>query len=343
MKIMSNFDEKIKPSFNENRQCLGKVLPLSTPFTIMADISDVCNFKCNYCFRGMGKHEKYYGHSRLMSKEIFTKIVDQALEFDGRIRRFSLSHNGEPLAHPGFAEFVEYAKKKDVADSVEIHTNASLLNKDLCRKIINSGLDRMVISLQGMDAKKYNEICGVNIDYDRFYNNIQFLYKEKRSTSICIKIVDTALNEDEKEIFYERFAPIADRVYIETVVPLWDVKEGERNSNDQTNNKYGIDYKKQNMCPLMFYTINILPDGTIFPCTNITPPMILGNIHDNTLKECWESKKRRNFIIEQLKNTRDCNRVCKNCYIPQNTVLTENDIVDGYEKEILERIQEQWM
>ena len=340
MIIMNNFNEKVKPSFNENRQKLGKTLPLSTPYTIMADISDVCNFKCNYCFRGMGKCEKFYGHNRLMSKDIFVKVVNQTLEFDGRIKRFSLSHNGEPLAHPDFAEFVGYAKEKDVADSVEIHTNASLLNRDLSRKIINSGLDRMVISLQGMDSKKYKEICGVNINYDYFYDNLQFLYNEKKNTSICIKIVDAALSKDEKETFYEKFTPIADRVYIENIVPLWDADEKNVNI---TSNKYGVDYKKQNVCPLMFYTINILPDGTIFPCTNIIPPMVLGNINNTTLKECWESKLRRNFIIDQLKNTRSCNGVCKNCYIPQNTVLTENDIVDGHENEILERIQEQWI
>ncbi len=336
---MNNFNEKIKPSYNEDRKCLGKVLPLATPFTVMADISDVCNFKCNYCFRGMGKQEKYYGHNQLMKKEVFKKIVDQSLEFDGRIKRFSLSHNGESLAHPEFAEFVAYAKEKDVADSVEIHTNASFLNKNLSKKIINSGLDRMVISLQGMNAQKYKEICGVDINYDDFYNNIKFLYHEKRNTTICIKIVDAALNEGEEEFFYERFSPIADRVFIETVVPLWDVEE--YNEKNKTNNKYGVDYERQRVCPLMFYTINVLPDGTIFPCTNIIPPMLLGNINNNTLKECWMSKERRDFLIEQLRNTRDCNAVCNNCYIPQNTVLTENDMVDGYEKEILERIQEQ--
>lgn len=337
---MSNVNEKIKPSYNENRQCLGKVLPISTPFTVMADISDVCNFKCNYCFRGMGKQEKYYGHNKLMSEETFKKVVDQTLEFSGRVKRFSLSHHGEPLAHPDFAEFVKYAKERDVADSVEIHTNASFLNEDLSRKIINSSLDRMVISLQGMNAQKYKDICGFNIDFDLFYNNIKFLYDKKRDTTICIKIVDAALDEGEKDLFYEKFAAVSDRVYVETVVPLWDMEEKRKSENDKTYNKFGIDYKKQKVCPLMFYTINILPDGTIFPCTNIIPPMILGNVNENTLKECWESAKRRSLIIEQLMNTRECNEVCSKCYIPQNTIMTKDDIIDGYEKEILERMQE---
>lgn len=336
-------EEKIKPSYNTERVCLGKTLPLDTPFTIMADISDVCNFRCNYCFRGMGKKEAYYGKNKLMQEDTFHRIVNQALEFEGRIKRFSLSHNGEPLAHPKFAEFVAYAKERDIADSVEIHTNGSLMNEELSKKIAESNIDRIIISLQGMNTKKYQEVCGISIDYEKFYNNIKFLYQIKKDTRVYIKIVDAALDEGEEQFFYEKFTPVADRVYIETVVPLWDVEEENASIREaKTNNKYGQEHKRQKICPLMFYTINILPDGTVFPCTNIEPPMVLGNIKEVTLKECWESEKRREFIIRQLKETRNNNMVCSNCYIPQNTVLTENDVVDGYENEILERIEKQW-
>lgn len=50
----------------------------------------------------------------------------------------------------------------------------------------------------------------------------------------------------------------------------------------------------------MFYTINILPDGTVFPCANIEPPYILGNVKEGTLKEYWNSKKRKEFLIHQF-------------------------------------------
>ncbi len=331
--------EKIQPSYNRERVKLGNVLPLDTPFTIMADISDVCNFKCNYCFRGMEKKEQFYGKNKLMAEETFHQVVKQTLEFQGRVKRFSLSHNGEPLAHPKFAEFAEYAKHHDVADSVEIHTNASLLNHESCRKIAKSNLDRIIISLQGMDAESYKKVCGVSVDYENFYNNIKYLYEIKKDTTICIKIIDTALGNRPKELFYEMYSPVADKVYIETEVPLWDVDDEDVfNKGKQTNNKYGRENLWQQTCSLLFYTLNVLPDGTVFPCTNIRPPMILGNVNQISLKECWESTKRRKFLIAQLKNMRGNCQVCQNCYIPQNTIMTPEDIIDGFEENILKRM-----
>ena len=43
--------KNVEKSFNQKRNVLGKVLPLSTPYTVLIDISDMCNLRCNYCFR----------------------------------------------------------------------------------------------------------------------------------------------------------------------------------------------------------------------------------------------------------------------------------------------------
>lgn len=135
------------------------------------------------------------------------------------------------------------------------------------------------------------------------------------------------------------YSPVADKVYIETEVPLWDVDDEDVfNKGKQTNNKYGRENLWQQTCSLLFYTLNVLPDGTVFPCTNIRPPMILGNVNQISLKECWESTKRRKFLIAQLKNMRGNCQVCRNCYIPQNTIMTPEDIIDGFEENILKRM-----
>ena len=43
-------DGKINPIFCTKRGCLGASLTLQIPFTIIADIGDVDNFRCSYCF-----------------------------------------------------------------------------------------------------------------------------------------------------------------------------------------------------------------------------------------------------------------------------------------------------
>lgn len=334
-----NEKSKIAPSYSKDRHQLGEVLPLKTPYTVIADISDRCNFRCNYCFRSMSPEKtQYYGNNKLMEWSTYQRIIDQILEFQEPIKRLSLSHNGESLIHPQFVQMVEYATEKSLGEITEIHTNAAMLTEELVHRIIDTKLGRMVISLQGLSAEKYYETCGVRIDYNKFYDNLKSLYALKKNMKICIKVVKEALGEGEEGKFYDMFLPISDSAYIEQVVPLWpDMDEMER---EVTKNKYGDDFKKQDCCPLMFYTINVLPDGTVFPCTNLNPPYLLGNVNTTTLKQCWESKEREKFLLKQLKYTRESNIVCKNCYIPQNTVMTPEDSIDAYREEIIARIKE---
>jgi radical SAM protein with 4Fe4S-binding SPASM domain len=331
----------IKKSFSEDRCILGKVLPLETPFTILIDTSDVCNFKCNYCFRSFSNDADVgdYRKNRLMEWDTFIKIVEQMKEFPQQFKRISLSHQGEPLCNKLIPRMVTYLKEQGFTGSTEFHTNASLLNPQLIKELTDAKIDRIVISLQGINKTAYKTTCNIEIDFDEFYENLKLLYDNKTNTMIHIKIVDAALKENEKAEFYDKFSRVADRVFIESIVPLWKGMKNETISEESgLINKYGDSFAKQECCPLLFYTINVLPDGTIYPCSELIPPFKLGNIKSTTLLEAWNSKERKEFLENMLQNGRDNISICKDCYIPQNTVMTEGDSIDKYRYEILKRL-----
>lgn len=71
------------------------------------------------------------------------------------------------------------------------------------------GYYRMIISLQGLNARKYQQVCKVTLDYEEFYANLQYLYQIKKDTLICVKVVDAALEVGEEQLFYEKFALVA--------------------------------------------------------------------------------------------------------------------------------------
>ena len=230
---------------------------------------------------------------------------------------------------------VSYIKNAGLTGRTEIHTNGLLLDKQYIEELCEAGIDRVVISLQGLDGDAYYKECGVRIDFERFYYHLKYFYQKKRDTQIHIKIVDEAVGE-ERDRFYEMFSPIADRVFVESVVPLWtdsDMKTGEVEKN-----KYGDTFKVQQCCPLVFYTINVLPDGTIYPCSHIRPPFKLGNVKETTIYEAWNGAQKKAFMKDMLESGRFKMEACKNCYIPQNTVMTPEDSIDAYAEEILERI-----
>lgn len=334
--------ENIQPSFDVNRVELAKVLPLETPFTVILDAGEVCNFKCNYCFRSE-EDKKAWGYAvenNFMSKEVFETAVSQMQQFPDEVRQISLSHHGEPLANRNLPQMVRYLKEKGFKGRVSIHTNGSLLTPEYAEDLADSGIDRIIVSLQGLSGEKYHSVCGYPINFEQFCFNLAYFYKIKKDTQLYVKIIDSALNKGEEEKFYDMFSPIADRVFIEKVMPIWKEKDYSHlslgKSSDLAFNKYGTGFQPQRVCPLIFHTIVVIPNGDVYPCTQLLQEEKLGNIREKTLPEMWNGDKRKGMLIQQCKLCLP--KLCLDCGIRQNTIYTKEDMLDDYREDILARL-----
>lgn len=330
---------KVKPSYDTNRQMLGEILPIKTPFTVIIDVSERCNFKCNYCFRGQD-NKKAWGYAvrnDLMSWEIFELAVEQISQFSESVKVISLSNHGEPLCNRKLPQMVKYIKEKGIKSKVSIHTNASLLDERYALELAESQIDKVVISLQGMNSAKYKDVCGAIVDFDALYDNLSYFYKHKQKTQINVKIVDVALGEYTKEQFVDKFSKVADNVFVEKMVPIW--KDIDLNSNAKVNNKYGDIFLRQECCTLIFHTIVVGTTGDVYPCTQLLYPYPIGNIKNRTIKEMWDSSERNKLLCQQVVGASQT--ICKDCYIKQNSIFSENDMIDLYKDRILERLKEE--
>ena len=89
--------------------------------------------------------------------------------------------------------------------------------------MISSGVDEIRISLQGLDANKYKEVCGVEIDFDKFVANLTYLYEHRRQCKIYMKIADVALPDVDNRADLQRiFGNISDGLYVEHILPIFD-------------------------------------------------------------------------------------------------------------------------
>jgi len=337
--------DKIKPSFNTERASLGEVLPIDTPFSIILDPSDHCNLTCSYCFRAGDNPEKpdemAWGSKKKMPWETFMKIVEQIGDFPSPVKKIALSGHGEPLANRRLPDMVREIKKR-YSSVVEIHTNATLLNPAYVADLVDSRIDKIIVSLQGLTPEAYKDVAEYKLDYENFYSNLKLLYQTKHNTELNIKIADVALKEGEQQVFIDTFSPIADKVYIESTVPLWErvVFIGKKGSGKVGVNKFGEDSSYVNCCSIMFYTMLITPIGTIYPCTQALMSYDIGNIHSATLVECWNGERRKNLLRTHLTDGRHKISDCKTCYVVQNSILTPSDMIDDYSDEILARLEE---
>ena len=333
--------DKNKPSYSEDRRKLGEIFPLSTPFTVILDASEACNFKCNYCFRS-GNEEEAWGEyaikKNLMQWDTFCKAVEQIKEFPEPVKAISLSCHGEPLCNRRLPEMVRYIKEQGLTCRVSIHTNASLLDETYAKELAASGIDKIVVSLQGLEAATYHEVCGVSVDFEAFCKHLQCLYDNKQETTkLHVKIMDVAVGDREAE-FYERFSPMADYVFVEKMVPIWK-NIGTEEAPETMRNKYGTEFAYQECCPLLFHTIVVTPDGDVYPCTQVLSKEKLGNIFEQSLADCWNGAQRRELLRRQLELRAP--ESCNGCYIRQNSIFTEDDMIDAYRYDILERLNRQ--
>jgi len=322
-------------SDNIIRTKLYKELPLSTPFSVHIFPSYFCNFKCSYCLHSLSEEElkKMSFKRQFMEFDTYKKAIDSLKEFPNKLKALIFAGHGEPLIHKDIDKMVDYAKKNNIADRVEIVTNASLLTHDLSDKLISAGLDRLRISVQGVTSQKYKDVSNIQIDYNDFVENIRYFYRKRKNTNIYIKIIDIALDskEDEKK-FLDIFSPVCDTAAIEYAIPFVSEVDYSSFNTDFNRCKQGHS-QSSNICSMPFYMLVLEPNGNILPCCSTTVPIVLGNIHNSSLRDVWQSEKLKSFLRLQLTG-KNMNSVCKACSVP-SFGLQEGDYLDDYANDLI--------
>lgn len=318
-----------------NRNLLAKVLPLKTPYIIQVFPTYACNLSCNYCIHSVPVKERGF-ISREINMEfyLYKKAIDEISLFEDKLKMLRFAGTGEPLLHKDIANMVSYAKEKNVAKSIEIVTNGVLLSEKMSLNLIDAGVDKIRISIQGLSGSAYNKD---ETFFKNFIENLKFLYQNKKNTNIYIKIIDCALDNNEKK-FFEIFGDICDFIAIEHMIPAvkqinYD-KIGQGISNITQN---GLMVQDVQVCPQPFYFMQINPDGNIIPCCSMETPVILGNLKNDKLKDIWLGDKFKIFRQIQLLKEKNKFPVCKNCQQYKYMMFPEDNI-DNDANGIMERM-----
>lgn len=328
----------------QERHKLEEVLPLRTPYSINIDPCNICNFKCQFCaIQSSGEALSF--QKQMMPLSLFEKIVDDLSAFPDKLKVLGIVGNGEPLLNPDFTQMVRYAKDRGVAYLIETNTNGSKLNPELNQSIIDSGLDRIRISVEAVDADGYWEIAGAKIDFEEFIANIKDLHERSIQAGGCcevyIKTVDAAVETAEKEErFYRLFEGVCDKIFIDHVIPLWSGWDGINGRFDiQNAGVHGQRLQPVRVCPYPFYSLCVAPDGiVILCCADWKRELIIGDLKKQTMTEIWNGEKLTAFWTGMLSGRKDQYSMCRTCQLPMYDC---NDDIDPYAEDILRKIQAQ--
>lgn len=321
-----------------NRTALEKVIPLDTPFVVHIETGNTCNFKCKFCpVINENVHKKYNIKKGLITKELYEKIINDLKEFPNKVKRIYFHVAGEPLVHKDIVHFIKYAKNANVANELVMFTNGALLNRKLSEQLADAGLDIIQISVEGVNSEQYKEITGVDIDYNKFLENIGYLYSVKnKDCTMYAKILDCGLSDDDKKKFYRDFSNIADHCIIEHLLDtcpseLVDTTLGF----GQTTTQEGQPLIEKLICTPIFYLLNINYDGTTCACNcDYAKQINIGNVNNQSLLEIWNGEKLRNFQKMMLLGKRKEHPYCGVC----KGILNQLDDIDEYGLDLYKKL-----
>jgi MoaA/NifB/PqqE/SkfB family radical SAM enzyme len=331
--------EKIE---DKERVRLYEKIPLDTPYSITIEPTSNCNCHCEYCVHSMPREDaEKTGHVfGFMSDDAIELIVEQLKAFPQKIKTIRFCGTGEPTLHKNLSSMIKTVSKSNTALEINMVTNGILLKPAISEKIIEAGIGSIRISLQGMSSEDYWNHCKVKINFDEFVSNLRYLYQIKDKCIITIKIMNDYLNQETNKIFFDRFGNISDFIAIERFEKVFDINYDQFNY-DTNLSRYKIpNLTQQNVCPMMFYRMNILQDERVSLCCSIGNKMILSkyNLRNKSLFDIWNSEERNNYLLQNLKKERIGQLVaCTEC--AYRTSLTfPADRLDGHEEELYEKL-----
>lgn len=137
---------------------------------LYVEITTECNLDCQMCIRH-GWHEPL----GTMPLAVFEDLMRQVRAFDP-VPTIHLGGYGEPTFHTHFLDIVRAAKATGAR--VEMTTNGMLLNLATSEALIEAGMDRIVVSIDGASETCYEDIRTYG-DLDFVINNIRTLQHAK--------------------------------------------------------------------------------------------------------------------------------------------------------------------
>jgi len=334
---------QIKPRINlEGRTRLETVIPLETPYVIFIDPSSACNFKCTYCPTGhldlIKDTKRYQGVLKL---EIYKKIIDDLKDFKKNIKVLRLYKDGEPFLNKNLAEMISYAKSSKKIDYIDTTTNASLMTKERLKPVLDAGIDKINISIDGMNNETYESFTKTKLEFSEIVENVKWLYRNKGNTEVVVKIPADIINEKEKKEFFEVFGDYSDRIFVENFAPCWPEFDVEKHTGVKiTKGIYQQEITETNTCPYIFYSFSVNADGLVSSCfLDWKRKLIIGDVRVQSMKEIWNSKKMNDLRIMHLEGKRKKIDSCGSCgqlshCLPDNIDKFANEIKDNLLKSL---------
>ena len=297
----------------------GKVLVAGNPFSISIEPTTACNLGCPECPSGLKSFSRPTGSIKF---DFFKDLIDKSYR---DLMYLSFYFQGEPFLNKGFLDMVKYASSKKIYTATS--TNAHFLDDDTARRTVLSGLDRLIISIDGTTQETYEQYRkgGELSKVIEGAKNMVKWRKELKSKTpyLVFQFLVVRPNEHQLEEVKAMASSIGmDGVWFKTA-QIYDYENDPHQLIPKTH-QYSR-YKKDdqgntitknplhNHCWKMMHSNVVTWDGKVVPCCfDKDAQHVMGDLKHSSMKEIWESNNYRAFRQELMKSRKNID-ICANC------------------------------
>ena len=287
------------------------------PKSIGIETTNICNLRCIMCPypRMTRKKEK-------MGMPLFKKILDDALAFG--VKDLELNMYGEPLLDDLIFERIRYAKEKGFY--VQLFSNGTLLLlENRISRLLESGLDRIIFSIDSVDQTVYEQIR-TGAKYSVVIDGITELLEEKHRrgcNSLAIAVYCVLQRKNYKSV------PDLRRQFRQVLPGIGLIQFGlvDSRANEEElipdskciTNSPRFTYPCRRLWEQIYITVN----GTVCLCSqDFNGQINLGDLNANTLLEIWEMEPYHTIRNIHLSGNGRQMEMCNKCPILNYDALT---------------------
>jgi radical SAM protein with 4Fe4S-binding SPASM domain len=296
----------------------GRPRPLGLPMSLSVEPTTACNLRCPECPSGLRSFTRPTG---TLKESLFDKVLD---EVAAHTVAMTFYFQGEPFIHPGLCSMIRKAHKKGIYTIVS--TNGHFLDQEQCEQIVLSGLDRLIVSVDGASQEVYEtyrkggELSRVTSGIERLVETRQRLrsgkpylilqhivFRQNEDQLGAIKALATQLKVDKLEL---KTAQVYDYESGSDLIPETEVYARYQK---QESGSYHIKNPLLNHCWKMWQGCVVCWDGRVVPCCfDKDANYQMGNVSQRSLSEIWKSNDYQRFRKRILQDRKGID-ICTNC------------------------------
>lgn len=297
---------------------LKKPIIWGYPITISIEPTTNCNLGCPECPSGLKSFTRPTGNLEI---ENYKKLIEEVS--DTTIYGY-FYFQGEPFMHPKFLDLVRFATSKNLYSVTS--TNAHFLTQRIAEEVVQSGLSRIIVSIDGTTQEVYEQYRkGGSLEkvIQGTKNLVEAKKKlQQKTPHIILQFLVVRHNEHQIEDVKKMAVELGVNEVKFKTAQIYDYENGSNliplnnkysRYKKLPNGKYAIKSKLKNHCWKLWHSAEITWDGKVLPCCfDKDAKYKMGNTFIESFKPIWKNGKYQNFRKQILKGRSQID-ICKNC------------------------------